>query len=147
MHRSDTSFRAVFKELNKVLWVRTSLIVMAIMFFDGLVFGYGQALMPIAAVNVFGYTTPQWSQLVAMMGAHRRRSRAWDWPGNRPHGCKTHAGVGHRAARHSRTPDRTDSGPVAEHTLCAADAVDLGNDDARGHGLEPRTRNGDLQKR
>jgi|GEM_PF-72528 len=68
VHRSDTSFRAVFKELNKVLWVRTSLIVMAIMFFDGLVFGYGQALMPIAAVNVFGYTTPQWSQLVAMMG-------------------------------------------------------------------------------
>ena len=68
VHRSDTSFRAVFKELNKVLWVRTSLIVMAIMFFDGLVFGYGQALMPIAAVKVFGYTTPQWSQLVAMMG-------------------------------------------------------------------------------
>jgi PAT family beta-lactamase induction signal transducer AmpG len=68
VHRSDTSFGAVFKELNKVLWVRTSLIVMAIMFFDGLVFGYGQALMPIAAVNVFGYTTPQWSQLVAMMG-------------------------------------------------------------------------------
>ncbi len=68
VHRADTSFRAVFKELNKVLWVRTSLIVMAIMFFDGLVFGYGQALMPIAAVNVFGYTTPQWSQLVAIMG-------------------------------------------------------------------------------
>jgi Zn-finger nucleic acid-binding protein len=41
---------------------------MAIMFCDGLVFGYGQALMPIAAANLFGYTTPQWSQLVAMMG-------------------------------------------------------------------------------
>ena len=68
VHRSDTSFRAVFKELNKVLWVRTSLIVIAIMFFDGLVYGYGQALMPFAAVNLFGYTTPQWSQLVAMMG-------------------------------------------------------------------------------
>jgi PAT family beta-lactamase induction signal transducer AmpG len=68
VHRADTSFRAVFKELNKVLWVRTSLIVMAIMFFDGLVYGYGQALMPIAAINLFGYTTPQWSQLVAMMG-------------------------------------------------------------------------------
>lgn len=68
VHRSDTSFRAVFKELNKVLWVGTSLIVMSIMFVDGLVFGYGQALMPIAAVNVFGYTTPQWSQLVAVMG-------------------------------------------------------------------------------
>jgi len=68
VHRADTSFRAVFKELNNVLWIRTSMIVMAIMFFDGLVYGYGQALMPIAAVNLFGYTTPQWSQLVAMMG-------------------------------------------------------------------------------
>jgi PAT family beta-lactamase induction signal transducer AmpG len=68
VQRSDTSFRAVFGELNKVLWLRTSLIVMAIMFFDGMVFGFGQALMPIAAVNLFGYTTPQWSQLVAMMG-------------------------------------------------------------------------------
>jgi Zn-finger nucleic acid-binding protein/predicted MFS family arabinose efflux permease len=68
VHRAETSFRAVFRELNKVLWVRTSLIVMAIMFFDGLVYGYGQALMPIAAVKLFGYTTPQWSQLVATMG-------------------------------------------------------------------------------
>ncbi len=68
VHRAETSFRAVFKELNKVLWVRTSLIVMSIMFFDGLVYGYGQALMPIAAVKLFGYTTPEWSQLVATMG-------------------------------------------------------------------------------
>ena len=68
VHRADTSFRAVFKELNTVLWVRGSLVVMAIMFFDGLVYGYGQALMPIAAVNLFGFTTPQWSQLVATMG-------------------------------------------------------------------------------
>jgi len=68
VHRADTSFSAVFKELNKVLWVRTSIIVMGIMFLDGLVYGYGQALMPIAAVNLFGYTTPQWSQLVAVMG-------------------------------------------------------------------------------
>ena len=68
VHRAETSFRAVLKELNTVLWIRTSLIVMAIMFFDGLIYGYGQALMPIAAVNLFGYTTPQWSQLVATMG-------------------------------------------------------------------------------
>jgi len=66
--RANTSFGAVFKEINKVLWVRSSVIVMAIMFFDGLIYGYGQALMPIAAINLFGYTTPQWSQLVAMMG-------------------------------------------------------------------------------
>ncbi|MGI9248996.1 MAG: MFS transporter, partial [Woeseiaceae bacterium] len=66
--RADSSFGAVFKGINKVLWVRTSLIVMAIMFFDGLIYGYGQALMPIAAVNLFGYTPAQWSQLVALMG-------------------------------------------------------------------------------
>lgn len=41
---------------------------MAIMFADGLVGGYGHALMPIAAVNLFGYTSAQWSQLVAVMG-------------------------------------------------------------------------------
>ncbi len=68
VQRADTSFGAVFRGINKVLWVRGSLIVMAIMFFDGLVYGYAQALMPIAAVNLFGYTTAQWSQLVAMMG-------------------------------------------------------------------------------
>ena len=62
------SLRAVFSGLNDVLWTRASLLVMGIMAFDGLVTGYGQALMPIAAVQVFGYTTPQWSQLVAMMG-------------------------------------------------------------------------------
>ncbi|MGB5246092.1 MAG: MFS transporter, partial [Woeseia sp.] len=67
-HKPGNSFSAVFAGINEVLWLRTSLIVMAIMFFDGLVTGYGQALMPIAAVKVFGFTTPQWSQLVAMMG-------------------------------------------------------------------------------
>ena len=67
-HRSGSSFREVFGGVNKVLWVRTSVVVMAVMFCDGLVSGYGHALMPIAAVNLFGYTTAQWSQLVAMMG-------------------------------------------------------------------------------
>lgn len=66
--RADTSFGEVFRGINKVLWVRSSLIVMAIMFFEGLIYGYGQALMPIASINLFGYTTAQWSQLVAMMG-------------------------------------------------------------------------------
>jgi len=63
-----SSLRAVFSGLNDVLWSRASIVVMGIMVFDGLVVGYGQALMPIAAVQVFGYTTPQWSQLVAVMG-------------------------------------------------------------------------------
>jgi len=67
-HQAGNSFKSVFRGINKVLWVRTSVIVMIIMFFDGLVYGYGQALMPIAAVKLFGYSTPQWSQLVAMMG-------------------------------------------------------------------------------
>ena len=67
-HQPGRSFKAVFGGINKVLWVRGSVIVLIIMFFDGLVNGYGQALMPIAAVNLFGYTTPQWSQLVAVMG-------------------------------------------------------------------------------
>ncbi len=67
-HNAGSSFSSVFSGINEVLWVRSSLIIMAIMFMDGLIYGYGQALMPIAAVNLFGYTTAQWSQLVAMMG-------------------------------------------------------------------------------
>ena len=66
--QQPASFGAVFSDVNKVLWTRTSLVVMLIMFFDGLISGYGHALMPIAAVKLFGYTTQQWSQLVAMMG-------------------------------------------------------------------------------
>jgi PAT family beta-lactamase induction signal transducer AmpG len=62
------SFGAVFSGVNKVLWSRTSLVVMLIMLFDGLISGFGHALMPIAAVKLFGFTTQQWSQLVAMMG-------------------------------------------------------------------------------
>lgn len=62
------SFSAVFRGIGSALWQRAVLIVLAIMFFDGLVTGYGQALMPVAAVNLFGYSTDQWSNLVAMMG-------------------------------------------------------------------------------
>ena len=66
--RAVNSFSNLVKGLNEVLWSRVSLILMAIMLFDGFVDGYGRALMPIAAVNLFGFTTPQWSQLVAVMG-------------------------------------------------------------------------------
>jgi PAT family beta-lactamase induction signal transducer AmpG len=62
------SFGTVFSGVNKVLWTRTSLIIMLIMFIDGLISGFGHALMPIAAVKLFGYSTEQWSQLVAVMG-------------------------------------------------------------------------------
>jgi len=62
------SFATVRASLQKVLWVRTSLVVLAIMWLDGIISGYGHALMPIAAVKVFEFTTQQWSQLVASMG-------------------------------------------------------------------------------
>ena len=65
---AEVSFSALFKDLNTVLWSRVSLILMVIMVFDGLVGGYGRALMPIAAIDLFGYTTPEWSNLVAIMG-------------------------------------------------------------------------------
>ena len=66
--RGDSSFASVMKGLNAVLWTRVSMIVMAIMILDGFIGGYGHALMPIAAIKLFGFTTPQWSQLVAVMG-------------------------------------------------------------------------------
>ncbi len=66
--QQPTSFGAVFSGVNKVLWTRTSLVVMLIMLTDGIIAGFGQALMPIAAVKLFGYSTQQWSQLVAVMG-------------------------------------------------------------------------------
>jgi len=62
------SFRQVFLDLNHILWSRASIIIMAIMFADGLVGGYGRAMMPVAAVEVFGFTTSQWSNLNAVMG-------------------------------------------------------------------------------
>ena len=66
--RAVASFKTVMKGLNAVLWSRVSVILMMIMFVDGFVGGYGGALMPIAAINLFGFTTPEWSQLVAVMG-------------------------------------------------------------------------------
>ena len=66
--RSGNSIAALVKGLNTVLWTRVSLIVMTIMIFDGFISGYGHAVMPIAAINLFGFTTPEWSQLVAGMG-------------------------------------------------------------------------------
>lgn len=66
--RTPYSFANLLKGLNTVLWSRVSLVVMAIMIFDGFISGYGHALMPIAAINLFGLTTPEWSNLVAIMG-------------------------------------------------------------------------------
>ena len=66
--QAASTFKDVFAGINEVLWKPVSLIVMLIMVLDGLIGGYGNALMPIAAVKVFGFTTPQWSNLVAVMG-------------------------------------------------------------------------------
>ena len=66
--RIGSSFASVMRSLNAVLWTRVSVILMAIMAFDGFTSGYGHALMPIAAINLFNFTTPEWSQLVALMG-------------------------------------------------------------------------------
>ena len=66
--RIGSSFASVMRSLNAVLWTRVSVILMAIMAFDGFTGGYGHALMPIAAINLFNFTTPEWSQLVALMG-------------------------------------------------------------------------------
>jgi len=66
--RAGKSFSGLFTGLNQALWTRVSVILMVVMFCDGLVNGYGHAVMPIAAINLFGFTTPQWSQLVAVMG-------------------------------------------------------------------------------
>ena len=63
-----TSFSSLFTGIRDVLWSRISLIVIAIVFSDGLVGGYGNALTPIAAINLFGFTTEEWSQLAASMG-------------------------------------------------------------------------------
>jgi len=62
------SFRQVFSDLNHVLWSRASLVTMLIMFMAGMFSGYGRALMPIAAVQVFEFSGPQWSDLNAAMG-------------------------------------------------------------------------------
>jgi PAT family beta-lactamase induction signal transducer AmpG len=62
------SFRQVFSDLNHVLWSKASLVIMLIMFMAGMFSGYGRALMPIAAIQVFEFTTPQWSDLNAVMG-------------------------------------------------------------------------------
>ena len=42
--------------------------MMLIMFMAGMFSGYGRALMPIAAVQVFDFSTAQWSELNAVMG-------------------------------------------------------------------------------
>lgn len=62
------SFRQVFTDLNQVLWSRASLVMMLIMFMAGMFSGYGRALMPIAAVQVFDFSTAQWAELNAVMG-------------------------------------------------------------------------------
>jgi PAT family beta-lactamase induction signal transducer AmpG len=67
-NEAPPSFKKVFSDLNHVLWSRASLVTMLIMFMAGMFSGYGRALMPIAAVKVFEFSTAQWSDLNAAMG-------------------------------------------------------------------------------
>jgi PAT family beta-lactamase induction signal transducer AmpG len=65
---TSRSVGSVVRSLNGVLWTRTSAVVFLVVFFYGLINGYGDALMPIAAINLFEFTTEEWSGLVASMG-------------------------------------------------------------------------------
>lgn len=67
-HIEIPDLRSVFGSLKGVLWSRASKVILTVMFIDGLVNGYGHALMPIAAVKLFSFTTGEWSNLVAIMG-------------------------------------------------------------------------------
>jgi PAT family beta-lactamase induction signal transducer AmpG len=66
--QNDHSLRLVIRSLNGVLWTRSSIVVFLVLFFYGLISGYGDALMPIAAIQLFQFTPEQWSGLVASMG-------------------------------------------------------------------------------
>ena len=66
--RNDHSLLSVIRSLQEVLWTRSSIVVFLVLFFYGLISGYGDALMPIAAIQLFQFTPEQWSGLVASMG-------------------------------------------------------------------------------
>lgn len=66
--RNDRSLLSVVRSLNGVLWTRSSIVIFLVLFFYGLISGYGDALMPIAAIQLFQFTPEQWSGLVASMG-------------------------------------------------------------------------------
>ena len=66
--QNDHSLLSVIRSLNGVLWTRSSIVIFLVLFFYGLISGYGDALMPIAAIQLFQFTPEQWSGLVASMG-------------------------------------------------------------------------------
>ena len=66
--QNDRSLLSVIRSLNGVLWTRSSIVIFLVLFFYGLISGYGDALMPIAAIQLFQFTPEQWSGLVASMG-------------------------------------------------------------------------------
>ena len=66
--QSDHSLVSVIRSLQEVLWTRSSIVIFLVLFFYGLISGYGDALMPIAAIQLFQFTPEQWSGLVASMG-------------------------------------------------------------------------------
>ena len=145
--RAVISFADLFKGLNAVLWTRVSMIVMAIMLFDGFIGGYGHALMPIAAINLFGLTTPEWSQLVAIMGLAGAASGPGSGPDDRSLRRQANADIDHLACCASRIPSRRDAVPVGERNLCQSDAGRLGVARPGDDGVHDRAGNDDLLRR
>ena len=145
--RVESSFSSLVKGLNTVLWTRVSLIVMAIMVLDGFVGGYGHALMPIAAINLFGFTTPQWSQLVAAMGLMGAGAALFLGPMIDRFGAKRDAGADGISGCGSRIPARGNPVPVGKHQLRQSDARGLGHAGPGDHGMHDRTGHVHLRQR
>lgn len=114
------SFSTVFSGVNKALWTRTSIIVMLVMLTDGLISGFGHALMPIAAVNLFAYTTAQWSQLVAVMGLIGAVVSLSLGPMIDRFGVKTILDIDYLIGWHARSHHRSNPVSLAGHHLCAS---------------------------
>jgi PAT family beta-lactamase induction signal transducer AmpG len=136
-HHEHVADHKVFARINKILWLRASVVVMIIVFFDGLVSGYGQALMPVAAVNLFGFTTPQWSQLVAVMGMVGAMTALVLGPMIDRVGARrqAHVNAKHHPGGEPCIPDCRNPTSLAGQHLYAGDVVDLDSPDSGHHGL------------
>ena len=138
--RVASSFKDVLQDLNGVLWTRTSLVVSLIMFFDGVVTGYGEALMPIAAVKLFSFTTTQWSQLVAMMGLTGAFAALALGPLIDRFGARTMLLLTIGVVVCARVPAGRNPAPVDQQHLRAVHAVGVRPDAACHDGLRHRSR-------
>jgi len=138
----------VFAHINKILWLRASVVVMLIMFFDGLVSGYGQALWSgVDAGCRCKFIRPYDTTMVAAGGRHGiggRRCCTCAGPGNRPCRRQAHVAAYRHPGGQSRVSDRRNPASLARQHLYAGDVVDL-DSHASGHdGLCLCTGDGNL---